>query len=329
MLQVNLRNKYLIIAMENLHRCFSRSLLMLCLGLYFLPLNELSCQQYALQSQNVVLVVIDGARYAETFGARDKYMPQIWNNLRPMGTIYTNFRNEGVTATVPGHVALLTGTWQRIANDGSERNPARTLFEYFRAQKGVTQTSCFVVSGKNKLHVLTHSTDSSYGTRYKASFVTTEKHSDLETWTKVVEVIDRHHPRLMIINFPEVDKEGHDGNWNGYLRAVRQADSLVFLLWQKIQSDSLYKNTTTMFVTNDHGRHDEKHGGFQHHGDSCEGCRHIMLLAIGPAFVPNTVISDTTSQIDVTPTIADILGLKLPSLQAKSLLHQSNSTRRK
>ncbi|HZY09588.1 MAG TPA: alkaline phosphatase [Bacteroidota bacterium] len=315
--------------MKNFQRRFNMSVLLLCVIIYFIPLNELSCQQYVLQSQNVFLVVIDGARYSETFGGKEKYIPKMWKELRPLGTIYTNFHNEGTTATIPGHLAMETGNWQKIANDGSERCSNPTLFEYYRKQKGGSDSSCFVVSGKKKLHVLTHSIDSSYGSQYQATFVAPDEMLDIKVWMKLVEVIDQHHPRFVLINFPEVDKEGHDGNWNGYLRAIRQVDSLVFLLWQKIQGDSVYKNTTTMFVTNDHGRHDEQHGGFQHHGDSCEGCRHIMLLTLGPLFSQNTVISDKAIQVDVAATIADIFKLKLPSVQAQNLLYQSRSSESK
>ena len=34
-------------------------------------------------SQNVVIAVIDGARYSETFGAEAIYIPNIWNKAAP------------------------------------------------------------------------------------------------------------------------------------------------------------------------------------------------------------------------------------------------------
>lgn len=270
--------------------------------------------------QNVFIVVIDGVRYSETFGSEGQYIPNMWNKLRTQGAIYTNFRNDGHTATISGHTAILTGTWQKLINDGSQRSSSPTLFEYFRRQKMLPEESCSIVSGKSKLDALTYSTDREYGSNYKASF-SYGRESDIKTWKKLIEVMDKHHPRLVMVTFVETDHNGHAGNWKGYLSALRQADSLVNLLWGKIQTDSIYKNSTTLFVTSDHGRHDDEHGGFQHHGDSCEGCRHIWLLALGPDFKPNTVVSKNTYQIDLTPTVGQILRLQLPSPPGRSLIN--------
>ncbi len=276
--------------------------------------------QANLHAQHVFIAVIDGGRYTETFGSKGKYLPHIWNDLRPKGTIYTNFRNNGKTITCPGHAALLTGVWENLPNNGTKRPESPTIFEYFREQTGLPQQSCYVVSGKNKLEMLTHSTDSLFGSKYGACFLTTEITSDTITWNLLVEAMDNDHPRIVIINFPEVDINGHDSDWTGYLGALRRVDSLVFRLWNKIQSDVIYKNSTTLFITNDHGRHDSKHGGFKNHGDSCEGCRHIMLLALGPQFPKKKVIRQEHSQIDIAPTIGTIMNITLPAGEGKSLL---------
>lgn len=45
---------------------------------------------FAYQTENVFVVVIDGARYSETFGDNSSNLnhsliPHIWNDLRPLG----------------------------------------------------------------------------------------------------------------------------------------------------------------------------------------------------------------------------------------------------
>lgn len=271
-------------------------------------------------AQNVVIVMIDGARYDESFGAGAKYLPHIWNDLRPKGTIYTNFRNEGVTKTCPGHASVLTGTWQDLPNDGSVRPTAPTVFELFRKSTGLPERSCFVLSGKPKLEMLSYGIDSTLGRAYGAAFRAAATLSDTATWREIRAVMDSSHPRLMIINFPDVDLNGHAKDWAGYLGALRGADSLTYLLWNMIESDGFYRQQTTMFVTNDHGRHDAAHGGFQNHGDSCEGCRHIMLLGMGPGFQPGKVVEERCTQIDIAPTIAAILHFPFPKRDGKSLI---------
>lgn len=284
----------------------------------FAVLLFFSCS--SLFSQNVFLVVIDGARYTETFGAQERYIPQLWNSLRKQGTLYTHFYNNGTTETNSGFSSLVTGTWQHLVNDGSEFPDKPTIFEYFRKHTNAPESTCFVISGKKKLHVLTSSRAADYGTPYRAAFLTADSYDDIETWDQVVEVVQHKHPRLVVICFPEVDFEGHVGRWRGYLRALRQVDSLIALLWSRLQSDPFYKNSTTLLVTNDHGRHTDDTKEFRNHGDSCEGCRHIMLLALGPNFTPNTVVVDTAYQIDIAPTIGAIMSFPTPYATGRNLL---------
>jgi membrane-anchored protein YejM (alkaline phosphatase superfamily) len=297
------------------------SRLICSLVLFIVTLSTTWCSAH-----NVFIVVIDGVRYTESFGAKAKYMPHVWNDLRPQGTIYTHFRNEGKTLTNPGHAAMLTGNWQNIANDGSEEFQDPSLFELFRKQTGLPEQSCFVIAGKEKLHILTHSSDTSYGSRYMASFKTNKSGKNIDTWKTLDSVMTEFHPRAVMVNFAETDIIGHEGKWKPYLGAIREVDSLLWVLWNAIQSDSVYKNTTTLFVTNDHGRHDDQHGGFRSHGDSCEGCRHIMLLALGPKFKRGAKVSGVATQVDIAPTSAEILGIEFPKVSGKSLVRRDSRT---
>jgi hypothetical protein len=273
-------------------------------------------------AQNVIVVVMDGARYTETFGAGSTYVPHLWNDLKPQGTLYTSFRigSPGKTETVPGHATAVTGTWQLVSNDINGVPTRPTVFEYFRKEDGHAQSECYLVAGKSKLAAVAYSSDAEYGANYRAS-VSAGDRTDDQVYSNLVSVMDTYHPKLIVVNFPSVDGAGHSGNWANYLAAVTHADLLIHQLWQKIQSDSYYgPGNTTLFVTNDHGRHDDAHGGFQNHGDDCEGCRRIMLLAVGRGVTPNQVIADTRYQIDIAPTIADLLDFTAVYAVGTSLL---------
>ena len=270
-------------------------------------------------SQNVIIVVIDGARYIETFGAGETNIPNIWNNLKPLGTIYTNFYNNGITSTNPGHASIITGNWETVANDGSQRPTNPTLFEYNRDQKQNGIQDNFLVAGANKLAAITYSNHPEYGATKGASSVTNDYLGDLATYDSLVSVMDNYNPELILVNFKGVDIMGHTGIWQNYLDAIKMADSLVYLLWQKISNDTFYMNRTTLLVTNDHGRHDDSHGGFASHGCSCEGCRHIMLLGVGKSVIPNQVISETKLQIDIAPTCAELLSINAVYSSGSSL----------
>jgi len=273
-------------------------------------------------AQNVIIVVIDGARYSETFGAEATYMPHMYNDLKPIGAVYTNFRiaDAGKTETNPGHTSILTGTWQQITNDGSERPTKPTVFEYFRKELGSGSNENYVIAGKSKLNVISYSTDPAYGFNYRAS-ESCSTITDNLVFNNLVSIMDTYHPRLIIVNFPDTDVKGHAGVFADYVNALTNADNLVYQLWQKIQNDPNYQNTTTLFVTNDHGRHTSNFSG---HGDDCEGCEHIMLLALGRNVNQGLVNNDLHYQIDIAPTIGDLLNFSTPQAVGISLYQGSN-----
>ncbi|MCX6123081.1 MAG: alkaline phosphatase family protein [Ignavibacteriales bacterium] len=277
----------------------------------------------SLCSQNVIIVVMDGARYSETFGSDSLYIPHIWNQLRMLGTIWTNFYNDGLTKTDPGHATIATGVWQTIDNKGNGRPEHPTVFEYFRKYTKAPMKAAAVVAGKQKLAILTYSTHPDYGTEYRASsFISS---TDISVLSDVKKILSFNRPQIMMINLPSTDSAGHSGRWTKYLTAIHIADSLIWNLWQTLQSDSLYRNTTTLFVTNDHGRHDDAHGGFKSHGDSCEGCRHILCLAVGHRFQANQIIKQRRTQCDIAPTVGELLSFPTPFSIGTSLLRDVDS----
>lgn len=247
--------------------------------------------------------------------------------MQPSGTLYSNFRityPSGFTETCPGHSAIETGGWQPIANDGTERPTFPTIFEYLRKVNGNPQSECYVVTGKNKLNILTYSTSFEYGSSFGGIWYGDDDKNDATTYGKVIEIMQNYQPKILVVNFAEVDAAGHSGNENSYHNALLNVDDLVYQLWQHIQAGDYGYTTsnTTMFITNDHGRHDDDNGGFQEHGDGCEGCTHIMLLAVGRNVTQNMVNNDPHYQIDLAPTIGDLLGFSTPQATGTSLLRE-------
>jgi hypothetical protein len=263
----------------------------------------------------VVLFVIDGPRWTETFGdSLHRHIPGMWNTLRPQGTLCTNFRNEGWTLTIPGHATMLTGLWQHLNNQGLERPPQPTLFEYYRKARNAPAQDAVILSMKEKLAAVAYGLDSTYGERYGAS-VELGDTNDVETFTHLIQHLDQDSPHLVMASFSQVDLTGHANNWMGYLRHIEIVDSLAVLTWNHLQANPAYAGKTYLFITSDHGRHDEAHGGFQNHGDECEGCRHIPFLALGPGIRANYMTSAHHTQQDVCKMVAGLL--RVPAEQAQ------------
>lgn len=265
---------------------------------------------FAQQTMNVFIVVIDGARYSETFGdPSHRYIPRIWNDLRPIGTTYSSFYIEGRTQTNPGHAAIVTGTWQYIPNDGSVRPRQPTIFEYYRKEKIAAINECFVILGKDKLNVLAYSDHGEYSYPYRGVVkYSASPYDDNVTFKNFRDVIVTSQPHIGIINLAATDDAGHSGIWSRYVNALRTADSLTYEIWRTLQSDPFYQGKTTLIITGDHGRHlDHVADGFKSHGDTCEGCRHIATMIIGPDTPAGRIDSTRRLQIDIAPTVGKFL----------------------
>jgi hypothetical protein len=318
-------NKVLTIAINkstskiNFNVYMMKKLFALCLFLHLFLIAGCTQQENHSSSQKIIIVVIDGARYSETINSGAENIPYMFNDLWPLGTVFTNFRiaDEGITSTNPGHASILTGNWQLIANDGTESPNKPTVFEYFRKELSAKETDCFIVAGKKKLEVLSYSSFPGYGKDYKASTNCFDSESNNEVYDTLIISLNTYHPRLVLVNFPMADKKAHSGSWDEYIASIKNADSLIYLLYSKLQDDPFYKNKTTLLITNDHGRHTTD---FTNHGDDCDGCEHIMLLAVGGKFESNKINPDLYYQIDLCKTVGDIMEFKTPFANGSSLV---------
>lgn len=273
-------------------------------------------------TENVIVVVIDGPRYTETWGdSTHQHQPRLANDLASQGAIYTDFRNNGETWTVPGHVAISTGNYQAIANNGTELPQLPSMFQLWLKQTEKDSTKAWIVASKDKLSILANTMVSTWNNEFMPATncgvgglgAGSGYRHDSITFDTIQYILSNYHPNLMLINFREPDYSGHANNWANYLKGIENTDQYLYQIWEQIQNDPIYANKTTLIATNDHGRHLDGHkDGFVSHGDDCEGCRHINLFAVGPDFKSNTIISTTREQIDISATIAELLEFDLP-----------------
>jgi predicted AlkP superfamily pyrophosphatase or phosphodiesterase len=274
------------------------------------------------KARHVIVVVIDGPRWSETWGDPTyAHIPVMARVLVPQGALYTDFRNTGWTYTNCGHTALTTGFYEPIDNNGNQLPANPSFFQRFRAAADQPAESCWVICSKDKLNILGDTADAQWKGRLTPSVDCGIQgrgpkggyRNDADTIAVVEQVLGQHHPALMLINLRQPDSSGHGKDWPGYLKAIEDCDRMVGQLWRAIQADDQMRDSTDLFVTNDHGRHLDGHlDGFVSHGDDCEGCRHISLLAMGPDIAKGVVIPTKRRQIDLAATVAWLAGVDLP-----------------
>ncbi|RMG39179.1 MAG: hypothetical protein D6732_04430, partial [Methanobacteriota archaeon] len=290
------------------HRKISRCLTIIVVGFIFFSTSGATLNA----EEKFMIIIIDGARYTETFGdPNHEYIPNMWN-LRTEGTYLTQFYNDSITYTSRAIPALWAGTWTEVRDTlynghNTSYSVKPTIFEYFRAQKNAPPEDCFyVLKFINNLWLPSFHPD--YGPSTWPQFHSVG-FSDAEVATEAQWVLNTSHPRFIWVYLADVDNAGHSGVWSNYVNAIQKADSIVGVLWNTLQNDPFYQDSTYLFVTNDHGRHDDLHGGFSGHGDGCEGCRHIMFLALGPDIKAGFQSSQYRRIPDMAVSAAFLLGL--------------------
>lgn len=281
-----------------------------------------SAQSAKVIDPKVVIVVVDGWRYEDTYGGSGRQnIPQVWNDLRPLGLWYSRVYNDGVTLTAAGHAAILSGAWQPIANDGTGRPTKPTMFEYYRRFTGAPITDTALVhngDADGKAGRWAYSTAPGYGEAYAARQYNNPDGSDFDdagVYNLAVSALAQH-PRLVLIAFPGVDEWAHTGSFENYLQAIRTVDALIWRLWNALQADPFYAGQTTYFVTNDHGRQLDD---FTTHGGGTESERHVTLLIVGPRAPISAMSSARRALRDIAPTVGRLMNFPTPLAQGRIL----------
>ncbi len=283
------------------------------------------------KTRNVIVVVIDGSRYSETWGDTiHQYIPRLANELSDKGVVYTQFYNNGPTYTIAGHTAITTGNYQEINNSGMELPENPSMFQYWMQTYHQEKNAAWIITGKDKLEILSDCNDPEWKGTYQSSTncgvnglgLGSGNRDDSSTFNIMLDILSGYHPQLVLINFSGPDFAGHSNDWNRYINEIKNSDEYIYQLLNFIESDKYYKSNTTVFVTNDHGRHlDSIADGFISHGDNCEGCRHVILYAYGPDFKQDTVIDIKRGLIDISSTIAKLLNFEMPKGKGK-VMHE-------
>jgi len=296
---------------------FKIAIISSCLLTFLVSCESDKVPMKSYKTHYVFVMIMDGARYTETWGdANHSYIPRLSNEMAQFGVINTNFSNNGYTHTTAGHTAIMTGHYQAINNTGGEFPSYPSFMQIWRCFKGQEAANAWVIASKDKLEVLSNTKDLRWKNKFRPLVNCgingngTGYRDDSTTSVRTMEVLENYSPHLMIVNFKEPDYSGHQANWVNYLNGIQSSDEYIYRVWNFIQSSPIYKDKTTLFVTNDHGRHpDGTADGFVSHGDGCPGCRHVMFYAFGPDFKQNAVISQPRELIDINATILELLGI--------------------
>lgn len=271
---------------------------------------------------------------------RQMLSPFLWKTLAIQGQIYGN-RDLGnkeelsnpYRFSYPGYNEIFTGFPDvRMNTNDAVANPNMNVLEFLNKQKGLedkvvafsswerfpqilntSRSALPVYSGyadvKNAdsnlrlkyLNELQHQVPHYLGDSTRLDFITYE-------FSK--EYLKQHHPRVLYMAFDETDDMAHAGNYKFYLDRAKQEDGYIQNLWEIIQNDPFYKDSTTLLITCDHGRGDVPLDEWRDHGSTIKGAENTWFAILGPDTPPSGEIKTPTTiyHKQLAQTLALLLG---------------------
>ena len=211
-------------------------------------------------------------------------LPFFWNTIVAQGQLHGNRQlSSKVNVTnnqlfsYPGYNEILTGKAdnERVKSNDKFYNPNTNVLEYINSQPGFKgkvaaftswdvfpyiindqRSGVFVSTGAKPVE------NSNLSEREKMmnSLVLGvpnplgDVRLDAFTFYYGMEYLKKNKPKVMYFAFDETDDFAHSGEYGAYLNSANYTDRFISELWAYLQSDSQYKNKTTLIITSDHGR---------------------------------------------------------------------------
>jgi hypothetical protein len=126
-------------------------------------------------------------------------------------------------------------------------------------------------------------------------------------------------PSLLWITLHDMDV-AHTGAYSLYIDGIRRTDRLCADIWAMIESDSEYKERTTMLILPDFGRDSDftpGGNGFQHHRTGDPLSRTTWMMALGPHIHHNVTVDRPLDSLDLVPTLGALMNFQTPLAQGK------------
>ncbi len=243
---------------------------------------------------------------------RKKLMPFLWSVVEENGQIYGNRAHENFVnitnpyrLSFPGYSEMLTGFVDLSINSNSyPDNENENVFAFLNKQRGLKgKVAAFgawfafdrILNEKKSGFPVVNAFDKIGGDKPNErekvlnSLLNDssrpwgeEECLDVFTHYASLEWLRSRKPHVMYIAYGETDEWAHSGFYRWYLDAALQTDKFIRDIWNYVQSDSRYRNKTTLIITTDHGRGDNNKADWVRHGKDVEGADETWFAVIGP-----------------------------------------------
>jgi len=118
----------------------------------------------------IIVLFGGGTRSSEAVADPEhRYIPHLWNELVPRGTLFSNMRVEHLVVHPNCNAAIKTGHWEWDDLDWSKPPQHPTIFEIFRKHRAAPDTAAWSFVYASILALTGESADAGYGSRYAAN----------------------------------------------------------------------------------------------------------------------------------------------------------------
>ena len=286
--------------------------------------------------------------------SRETLMPFFWNTIAGQGIIFGDPEQEskavvtnGLNFSYPGYSEILCGFVDpKIDSNAKKNNANMTVLEWTKRKSGFENSVAafcswdvfpFIIN-ESRCKIPVNAGWEPLGTDDSLSLAGTdadkalrkldevtmefpryfpEVRYDYVTFRGAEEYLKAKRPRLMYVSLGETDDWAHAGRYDLYLDAAFRSDDYIRRLWTLMQSMPEYRDCTTLILTTDHGRGDNRIE-WKNHGEKIENSEFIWMAVMGPD-TPHTIIKGTTvTQSQIAATVAACLGYDYPKEQPQA-----------
>lgn len=309
-------------------------------------------------ADHVIVIVLDGVRAHEVFEGADPALSpnaetaeSIAPNLDAMkrrgfalGGRGAPIRASGPNyVSLPGYIELLSGAPSRCQENDCDLAPPVTLFDLFPEPVGDGSVAlvgswgrlaALLPPGEDKMFVsvgrdrIAGHDELALDPVFNAALARGREVAPYPGWGDyrpdertievALETMRAARPRFFFVSLGDADEHGHAGNYTGYLDAIRRADRFIGDVRRIAESWEREGQSTSIFVTTDHGRSHALRDHGREHQESSE----VWLVAAGarlPA-LGEVALDGELALADIAPLVVSVAGLTVPRTFARAEL---------
>ena len=281
--------------------------------------------------------------------SRETLMPFFWKTLATQGVVFGDPDHEskavvtnGLNFSYPGYGEILCGFADpKVDSNAKKNNENVTVLEWLSLKPGFENSVAAFCSWDVFPFIINETRSgipvnagweplagdprlSEPGTQTAAVFAELDQLSneipryfpevrfDYFTFRAAEEYLRSKKPRVLYVSLGETDDWAHAGRYDLYLDAAQRNDNYIQRLWTLVQSMPEYRDCTTLILTTDHGRGDNR-VDWKSHGKDIANCEHIWMAVMGPDFLHQTIEGTTVTQSQIAATVAACLGFDYPA----------------